>query len=478
MPFVPRVAIAAFRRRVHGGAFVAAVLQATLATAVAAAAAQIAVRSFGGYVAPHPAWLGLLLPVLLFGWWRAARRRLPDAVAAAHLDRRLGLQGLLLAADEGLPLEPAWQARLDRQLARLPLVLPAVRWRRLLPVPGLATLLATVITLLPPPPQSSAEPQLATAQAELERLAEVARDLFARGHVPDEVAQEIEHKLEELQQQLAAGAAPEWRDLDQLGQRLEREQLLQAAARTLGEPAAGATAGESEGRSEPAASAEMVAAAARALAEVGGLDALPEAMQGLLRGARRPDGTFDASALPEDMAALQSLAEALAGLLGPLALDAVRGLGAEQLDALRRLAEGMEGPGAAGRGDGAGRGEGASGQTGGEGSAGGEGRGGGAGGVGRGPGDAALSMTERAAGDAGTTMALPPGQALPSEWVPVGETRREPEVHPTIATAPGAAAASGTGGAAWQLQLAPRHRAVVQRFFDPDRATAPTKERR
>jgi hypothetical protein len=55
--------------------------------------------------------------------------------------------------------------------------------------------------------------------------------------------------------------------------------------------------------------------------------------------------------------------------------------------------------------------------------------------------------------------------------VPVGERRTTPDVAPQTNAGAGGAGATGRGGPAWQLQLAPRHRAVVQRFFQAGGAT-------
>ena len=62
-------------------------------------------------------------------------------------------------------------------------------------------------------------------------------------------------------------------------------------------------------------------------------------------------------------------------------------------------------------------------------------------------------------------MPLPPGQAAPDEWVPISSRRTVPEVDPQAATGGGSAGDGGVGGASWQLRVAPRHRAVVRRFF-------------
>jgi hypothetical protein len=104
------------------------------------------------------------------------------------------------------------------------------------------------------------------------------------------------------------------------------------------------------------------------------------------------------------------------------------------------------------------------------------GRGRGRGGIGRGPGDAVLALTEDAQGGAEGALALPKGAAVPSEWVRVGSTRIEPEVRPEANTAAGGAGAAGAGGPAWRLDLAPRHRTVLQRFFG-DGADQPRDKR-
>jgi len=89
----------------------------------------------------------------------------------------------------------------------------------------------------------------------------------------------------------------------------------------------------------------------------------------------------------------------------------------------------------------------------------------GRGGVNRGPGHAALSFTESAPGSADKVMPLPPGRGLPRDWVPVGSERIAPVVQPVTNQGAGSAGAAGTGGASWQLEYAPRHRAVLRRFF-------------
>jgi hypothetical protein len=68
-------------------------------------------------------------------------------------------------------------------------------------------------------------------------------------------------------------------------------------------------------------------------------------------------------------------------------------------------------------------------------------------------------------GDAAQDFVLPEGQPVPDQWLPIGTQVVEPVMAPVAGTAAPGAAPTGRGGASWQLQLAPRHRAVVQKFF-------------
>lgn len=450
MEVTPVAAAIAFARRVTFGVFCGELLRALAVLALAATCVLLAARFDGGYVAPRWWWGFGLVPALAFAGWRAAGRRLSTAEAALHVDRRLGLHGLLLAAVDGAALEPAWRARITAALPGLRTVLPRVKWTRVLPWPAFAMLLAAAVAALPPPEPPSPPPARTAIAAEIERAAEKLRDLLARGQMPDEAKQDLEAKVKELQQRLAAGEVPEWRDVDQLQQRLDREQLLQAATETPRDPRG----------TEPAAvaaadvSPQQLAAAANALSAAGLLASLPPELRSMLDAAKGESGV-EADGLPQDADALRRLAEAMAkaaggeGALGDLAQK----LGAAQLADLKAVIDAFA---ADGQGQGAGMGQ----QPGAEGE-----QGVGRGGIDRGPGHAALTMTEDALGAADGVLPLPPGSPAPTEWVPVGSRPSTPDVAPVANTGAGGAAAAGTGGATWQLQLAPRHRAVVQRYF-------------
>jgi hypothetical protein len=307
---------AAFVRCVTAGAFAAAGLRAVLVLGLAFAAAQLAVRATGGYLAPSWWWTLAAVPALAFAFVRARRERPLPAIAAAHLDRRLRLDGLLLCAHEGQALEPAWQQRLDERLRGAASVLPRTQWRRLAPMPLLAVLLAAGIALLPAPAPAAAAVPLPTVQAEIEQLGEALRDLWQRGRLPEDVKQELERQLAALQQKVAESKVPEWSDLDRLEERLEREELLAAAAEP-DRPSGNDGRGETGATHEPATAAS-VAAAARALAAAGLLDKLPAAARDALRAAQQSDGAFAAGMLPQDPQALAALAEVLADAAGQL----------------------------------------------------------------------------------------------------------------------------------------------------------------
>ncbi|MBL8728117.1 MAG: hypothetical protein JNM25_06785 [Planctomycetes bacterium] len=448
MPPTPHTATVTFCRRVAVGAFAAGALRALLVASVAAAAVLLGLRLFGRHAAPQPAWAFAAAPVLAFGWWNARRQRLGRAAAAAHLDRRLGLGGLLICRDEGVELDAPQQRQLAAGLVALPTALPRIRWRALLPWPAAALLLAAGIALLPPPPAPPLPLSQSAAAAELDRLQERMRDLFARGEVPADTRHELERTLQELQHELAAADVPQWRDLDELERRLDREGLLQAAAAEA--PAQAGPVSTPGAPTDPLTPAAL-AAAAEALAAVGRLDGLPAELQAMLQQAQR-DGAFAADLLPQDAEALRRLAAAMAAAAQqPGALQDLAALGGDKLADLRDVLSQFGGGSAPGEGGS---------------DVGGEGEGAGRGGVDRGPGHAALALTEAAAGGADGAMPLPPGQPVPTEWVPLGSRRIEPETAPVANTGGGGQGASGLGGASWQLQLAPRHRAIVRRYFD------------
>lgn len=481
MDFSPRSAIAAFARRSSFGAFVGGALQAGLPLGVLVTGTLLALRLAGVVVAPHPLWALALVPLLLAGLYCWRRDRLPFAAAAQHLDRRLQAGGLLLTAAEGVPLSDDWTATLQQRLQDRAVVRPTLRWGELLPRPLAALLLAAVVAFWPSEVVRPAQPQSFAGLAALERLETQLQDL-QRGEVPAEVASELRDKLQQLQQQLQQGGPPDWRELDELAQRLGREGLL-AAARRTGE------GGRQGGAATAAAAKQLAEAAAAMLGDAALREGLPKGLAAMLEQAVRPGGLLDPQQLLRDPAALRALAEALGGAAQRFQGDGGSAtLGREQLARLQQLVgragelgkhlmvrKGEPGRGGDANALGGAGASGASGASGaGDGGQAGE-AGAGQGGLGRGPGFAALRLTDDAAGGADSAMVLPPGAAVPSDWVPIAENRSEPEVAPVRNDGAGSAGRAGIGGASWQLQLAPRHRAVVQRFFPGGSADATPK---
>lgn len=480
MPPTPRTAVAAFARRVAVGALLQGAGQAAFAVGSLLCVGIVAARLLGHVVVPTPWWALLSLPVAGGAWWRWRRDRLPLPLAAQHLDRRLQAGGLLVAHQEGAPLDAGWLAALAQQLERLPVALPHLRAGELLWRPTIA--LATAASLafwpganVPPPPASYA------GLAALERLGDQLGQLLQQGQLPPEVARELQDKLQQLQQGVDGGAEPQWREIDELTQRLSREGLLAAAKFAGGAAGAGGEGGFAARLAQQAlakAAESLLGAAAGAGAEGaagGGAGAgLPPALTGMLQRALQPGGLLDPQQLLRDPQALRELAQTLAGAAAQFQQSgAAAGLTPERLAQLQALAGRagelgkhlmvQNGKPGVGRGNGGGNGSGAGK---GAGNATGSGTGDdGQGGLGRGPGFAALRLTDSAQGGADGAMLLPPGAAIPSEWTPIGERLTGPDTAPVTNGTAGGAGSAGTGGATWQLQLAPRHRAVVQRFF-------------
>ena len=509
MPLSPGPAIAAFARRVAFGGFVAGCARSAFVVGVAAAAVLVVARLAGHTAAPHWSWSFAALPVLAAGGWQWRRQRLPLAIAAQHLDRRVHADGLLLTAAEGVALAPEWHDLLQQRLAAVPQALPQPQWGELLPRPLLALGLAALVAWLPAGAVPPLAPASFTGLAALERLDEQLRTLLQQAVLPGVVAQELAHKLEELQQRVAAGDAQVWREVDELAQRLGREGLLAAAQ-------AGSRGGDGAAGAGEALAQKALAAAAEALLGDGkALDALPRGLVAALQQAMQPGGALDPRQFAQDPAQLRALTQALAGAVEQFTKGGgAAGLSPSQLQKLQDLVgragdvgkhlmvrdgqgvangAGRSGSGAgngsgaangngsgAANGNGAGNGSGAANGPG-NGSGMGDGQGGeGQGGLGRGPGYAALRLTEDSQGTADGAMVLPPGTPIPTDWVPIGERIAAPETAPVRnGTAGGAAVGSGSGGATWQLQLAPRHRSVVQRFFTAgsDAAATPREPR-
>lgn len=161
-----------------------------------------------------------------------ARRRRPGAAhAAAWLDVQGGARGQIVTETElG---ESAWSDEARAQLAAALGALPRVPWRRALRPAWPAAAFAALAVWVPIPRQAFGPPPVVTETA-LEELHEKLETLEETLDLPPEVAEEMETRLERLEDE-AAGGQPEstFEALDRLGERLdaEAERALESALR-------------------------------------------------------------------------------------------------------------------------------------------------------------------------------------------------------------------------------------------------------
>lgn len=488
-PPVAVAAVAAFVRRTAVAGALAGAATATFWLAMGAAAAGIAVRWQGDPITPQWWWTGALAPIVLGGWLGARARRLDAATAAAHLDRRLELGGLLLAAHDGVH-DATWQAALEQRLRSLPAALPAYRWSAFAVRPLLAIGLVVLVAIWPDGRVVATARGPGAFAGVLQALQERVVKAVLDGQIPKPALDAIAGKLTELATAAVLDDPAAWRELDALAQRFGREQLL--ASLTPAGAAAGREA-EAPGSSGDAGAALAMRSALdglRALTEDAGVPALARS---LLERAMK-----EAGGVARDPREFRAAAERLRGLAqrllgdGDIAAKLTQlGLGAANDDRVREFADRLQrvaGLALAPRAPAAGAGDlstvpagadggGSAGPAGGAVAQGGSGPGGrDGGGSGRGPG-AALRLGEPVPGGAGGEFVLPPGAAVPDRWSPTNELPSAPGVAPVPGVASGASPAAGSGGASWQLQVAPRHRAVVQRFFAADDAAAAKDKR-
>ncbi len=461
-------AVAAFVRRTAVGGFVQGASAATFGLAMLAAVAVLAIRLCGGTVVPALWWAVLAVPIVGAGVWRALRVRVSPAVAACHLDRRLQLDGLLVSAWEGIELDAGWQRLLSERLAGARAALPTVQWGSLVPRAATASAVAALLVLwpvngraLPTVVPGAFAAAVATQQQRLQ-------DVFSMGLVPTAMLAELAAKLAALAMSALPDDPSAWRELDSFVEQLGREQLLASLDPTR---AGGDPAGEAGRKDAIERGVEML----RTFVDDPQLPAMARSLleQALLQVGEQPQ------ALLADPQRLRQIVEQVAGVAKMLGLDAsALGLaGADMARAqtmaksLRELASAQGGDSA--RGDARSNGSTLPGESGGAGST-----------AERSVGHTALRLTDPVGGRATKDFVLPEGRPVPREWLPVGVQAIDPQVAPTASgpTVGGSAVGATNGGASWQLQVAPRHRASVQRFFaagQPVGEQSPgTKERR
>jgi hypothetical protein len=330
-----RPEIRRFAARVRRGFFVARWAEGALFTAVVFAAVLLVLRLFGQSVEPSPYWLLLLVVPTAWASVHALRVGFGGAASAVHLDRRLGLAGLLLTARER-DTGP-WEGALREGLQRAGQAMPHLRGKRTLARILPAALLVAAMAFLPPIEEDAAAPSPLVADA-LEAFAEKLERLREEGAIREEVAEEMSQRIDEARERADRGEV-NWDDVDVVNDRLEHERI-QAAGRlaklraALGELSQG---GEGAGKSPK--DAEAAAALLRQAAASGLLDELPE---GLLERLGIDAQSPEDSATSLSDATLRQLAAALSEAAGDQ-LDGLTDaglLGEQELQELRDLMAG------------------------------------------------------------------------------------------------------------------------------------------
>jgi len=223
---------------------------------------------------------------------------------------------LLTVAAGGSGLGERAAGRVAASLSRRRAVLPALRWRRVLPPPLLAGVILLLVAMIPVPEPVVQPQSMPAAQLAVDKLEEEFERL-AQDELPEEEQGELEQKFAELRQQLDQGEIPEWSELDRLDARLDRQSLLQQLRR---EEIARAAAAMQAASQDAASQAQAVAAASQALLAEGMFEAvraqLTEEQQEALDELLASDGVADAGMAGLDAEALAQLAEAMGEALG------------------------------------------------------------------------------------------------------------------------------------------------------------------
>jgi len=460
--------IARLGRRARSIAFLDGAADATVVAGLAAGSALLLLRLLVGPAPAAVVWvLGVAVVAVAAGWGllTMSRRRPRPEGCAAWLDRRLKLGGLLVTSAE--VDATAWQQPLQRALAFAEESLPPLPVRRAAPRVLLPLAFVAAIVLLPAakPETPAANPAIADAlaveQARLDLLEE-------REALEPEVTEELQARLDELQQRLQERDPVGWSDVDTLAARGEAELALRIDALEHAHEALGAVTAAGNG----ADLAGRLSEALGELEEAGLLRDLPQDLLDRL-GAEGGQGLDPGALAGLDPEALEALARDLqgayagklnrlveAGLADPLKGRQLAELSAAEWRAAQpRHVHDKDCAGGA-----------CSGGLGGmmAGAAAGAGSRPGRGGITRGRADAALTYsgdTPEADRDFAAKQ-LPSTAPLSLEWSTTAIGLAEPQAEPVESQSAGSAGAEGAGAAAWQRRLAPHHRDVVKRFFE------------
>lgn len=323
-----------FTRRVRVGLFAGATADAIATLTLFAAAALLVGRLMGAWPAPQPWWTAALLLPLLWGALSVRRSAFDDARSVVHLDRRLGLDGLLIT---GLEQDTgAWSATLSQRMARAREALPVLRTRRLLARAAVPLAVLGAVLLLPPPepPLPPADPAVALAIEDLEEQIDL---LIEETVVDEEKGEELKARLQELADNAAGGEPVEWADVDAMRDELqhERAQLGSAMEKTR---AALAELSAQAASATPASAAEQLSDTLEQAAKAGLLDGLDPALLEQLGMTPGEGAAVDPSQLPASMEDLLALSEALLEAMDGR-LEGLEGAGLLDLGELADLGE-------------------------------------------------------------------------------------------------------------------------------------------
>ncbi len=333
-----------FQRRVGWARFVGGTCEALVVVSIGLATVLLALRLFGVVPEPSAWWALLALPAV--GWGVLAARRLGFSrrLGAAHLDQRLGLDGLLLTALERDTR--AYDARIRARLAEAQAAQPRLRLQAPLLRVGLAAVVVLVLLVLPDPaPDAAAANPIAseTLEAYEEKLAALEK----QEGLQEETREELAKRLDELQQDFKKDGQVGWKDLDAFEQAMQHEQSLQGARiEHARQDLAAFARGEDESLAAGArAAAERMAALLAGAQSAGLLDRLPEGMRaqlGTLASENDAAGlakAFDATALRQLAAALAQCADDKLGELAEAGLAAPSSI---PLPSLEELMQGVD----------------------------------------------------------------------------------------------------------------------------------------
>jgi hypothetical protein len=465
---LPR-ALRAFRRRVVLGTGLAGACAAAFRLGLVVAVGLLVWRWSGGAPVPFVLWAApLAVLALACGAFAARRARWLDAHSAAHLDRRLSAEGLLLAAAEGVAIDDVHAASLAARLAGARAALPVLHSGPVALRAALAIGCLALVAAWSPVPTNHAS---TAAAARLEALADVLAGL----DVPALVRQQLAERHEELRQRAADGDEDLWRAVDAFDAAMRREQQLARLAQAA-DPSR-AAGGSAEAARRNAQLQQLAGDVAKGLAELmrdGDLTnridfaalgaALGPAMEAAAALAEGLDLDAVRALLPDDPAALALLAKVVGEALRQNAAGATNELGDRLRAAARELADGPR-PGGE-RGGAAGEGAGAAGGADGSPTA-------GAGAGTEGGGHVALTLRQAAAGappEAFLPLTARAGPGAGEPGASGGVVRAEPTLEPGAGNAPvgapvGGSPAAGSTAPTDTLRFLPRHRAVVQRYF-------------